>query len=146
LRFFIVKPKFFVNQSDSFDLKSVSYYNNIDNRIKLCKNKIESEEDFKMLLRKEISYAYDINIKFKSNSSYSLQDLSIMSINACTMTIKNLNQHRSIKNELIKRCSYLELKYKFSEEIKSFYEEENEIIDDLKFNEIVKNSIDRNFA
>jgi hypothetical protein len=76
-----------------------------------------------MLLLKEISYAFDINIKYKSKPSYSLQDLSIMSINACTTMMKNISQHRLIKNELIKRCSYLELKYKFREEIKSIYEE-----------------------
>jgi hypothetical protein len=140
------KPNFFVNQSDSLDLKSLSNYNNIDNRIKLCKNKIDSEEDFKMLLRKEISYAYDINIKYKSKPSYSLQDLSIMSINACTTMMKNISQHRLIKNELIKRCSYLELKYKFREEIKSIYEEENRMFEDLKLNEIIKNLIDQNFA
>ena len=62
------------------------------------------------------------------------------------MKITEKSEVGQIKNELIKRCSYLELKYKFSEEIKSIYEEENRIIEDLKFNEIVKNLIDQNFA
>jgi hypothetical protein len=138
-------PKLFVNQSESLDINSISNYNSIENTIKICKNKIESDDEFVLLFRKELSYAYDMNLKFKNKGSYTLQDYSKMSTNACTNMIKNIKgSHKLIKNELIRRCSYLELKYKFGNEIKLFYEDEYPSMEDLKLNNIVKNLIDKN--
>ncbi len=138
-------PKLFANQSEYFNVNSISNFNNIENTITICHNKIDSVEDFALLFRKELSYAYDFSIRFKNKGSYKLQDYSKMCINACTMMIKNnKGTHKLLQNELIKRCSYLELKYKFGNEIKNFYDDQNQISEDLKLNEIVKELIDQN--
>jgi len=139
-------PKLFANQSEYFNANSISNFNNIENTITICQNKIESVDDFVLLFRKELSYAYDLNMKFKNKGSNTLQDYSKMCINACTMMIKNNNKgtNKLLKKELIKRCAYLELKYKYGNEIKNFYDDHNPISEDLKLNEIVKQLIDQN--
>jgi hypothetical protein len=68
-----------------------------------------------------------------------------MSINACKNSLKNKNSiHKLIQSELIKRCAYIELKYKFTREIKKYYDEEYPEMENIKLNEIVRKIIDLN--
>jgi uncharacterized protein YfkK (UPF0435 family) len=126
------------------NLGLISSYNRIENKIEICNDYIESASHFESLIDKELTYAYEFSTR---KGKLSLNDLATMSINACRSSLKNdtKNLHNMIQSEIVKRCAYLEYKYKFSREIKNYYEEEYPEMDNIKLNEIVRKIIDINF-
>ena len=141
------------------DLSLVSYYDRIENKIKMCRNLIKNEFEFSRLVDKELTYCLELNKLNKErvkagaknkNKLNSLNDLAEVTIKACRNMIRgdyfNFKEDFNLKleNELIRRCSYGELKYKFALDIKSIYEEEFPEMDNLKLNEIVRKLTDQN--
>lgn len=133
----------FLNKEVELNLGVISFYNRIENKIEICNDYIENINHFESIIEKELTYAYEFSIR---KGKLTLNDFATMSINACKNSLKNetKNLHTTIKSELVKRCAYLEYKYKFSREIKNYYEEEYPEIDNLKLNEIVRKIIDIN--
>jgi hypothetical protein len=140
---------FFTNNL-SKDPSRISKYDHIENKIIICKNLIFDYDELSMILDKELSYAKDFNFLIKV--PLSLEDYSKFAINACKAMLTNTKSsaNNTLKNEQIRRCSYLEFKYKFNKEIRQSYIDNSHLdleldLNELKFNEIVKKIIDQNF-
>lgn len=129
--------KSFLFKEPDVNLGILSSYDRIKNKIKICHNYIESLDQLSSILDKELAYALMINLPIMQRK-LSLNDYSKLSIKACRKMLKNTRE-----SEIIKRCAYLDMKYRNYESIKSSYEDE--ITDNLKINEIVRKLIDSNF-
>jgi hypothetical protein len=134
----------FIGDDTHFNLGFISDYSMIDNKIGICKNMIEDETHLFRLLRKELSYALQLNLHYRNNKKTNLNDYTKFSIEACKSMISSENIHKVLKNELVKRCAILEFKFKFQEKLKNHYEEEYPEMDNLKLNELIKQLVDLN--
>lgn len=142
------------------EVNPISNYNFNDNKIKICTNKIQNlnnqkhnHEDkdkilyFESLFLKELSYFFDYNSKY-ANKCLNLNDKAKIAIRGCRFEIKHRLSDRNFssgasekfEDELIKRCAYLDYKYKFLNDL----EFEASKTDD-NINLIVKKYIDSNF-
>ncbi len=123
------------------NLGIVSNYNRIDNKIEICNDFIINKEHCEYIISKELTYAIEFNNR---KGKLGLNDYAEMSISACKNSLNKNSIHKLIQSELIKRCAYIELKYKFTREIKNYYDEEFPEMENIKLNEIVRKIIDLN--
>jgi len=140
------------------DIKPISNYNFTDNKITICFNRIKDNginngKENKSLITealflKEFSYFSDFNLTF-ANKKLSLSDKAKITIQACRFEIKHILKDKKLnigiaenklEDELIKRCSYLDFKYRFFDDL----EFEASKVDD-NINQLVKKHIDSNF-
>lgn len=126
-------------------LKPISNYSIIHNTITICKNLIHDEIHFRETFNKELYYSYILNTN--RNDSASINELVKITLKACRHSINSIldlksNKDEKLNVELIKRCSYNELKFKFPKEIKEFYTEYDN--NEIKLNSIIRNLIDQN--
>ena len=150
------------------EIKPISDYNFTENKISICLNRIGKTNEytnqtylkeeklifFESLFLKEFSYFYDFN-KTYSNKRINLSDKAKITINACKLQIKHKIKNENLINnnsnsqtiseinlddELIRRCSYVDFKYKFFDDI-----EFEAAKTDKSINELVKKYIDSNF-
>jgi hypothetical protein len=120
------------------NLGLISSYDKIDNEIVICSNYANSIKDLSSILDKELAYALEINSP-QMQKKLTLNDYTSFSIKACKRMLFN-----NPEMELVKRCAYLDLKYRHYNLIKSTYEEEYENMDNLKLNEVVKKLVEIN--
>lgn len=132
-----------------------SKYNNSDY------NDTIKVRNFQAIFLKEFSYFYDYN-KTYNNKKITLNEKAKMTIQACKYEVLaklklnpnefNINQRNNTKNllmqlqsnlnnELVKRCAYLELKYKFFDDLEFENSKENE----SNINELARKYVDSNF-
>jgi len=143
------------------EVNPISNYNFNENKIKICTNKIQyldnnkgnidNDRDrilyFESLLLKELSYFFDYNSNY-GNKRLNLNDKAKMAIKGCKFEInhrlREINSGNYIsekfEDELVKRCSYLDYKYKFLNDLEFEASKTNENI-----NLLVKRYIDSNF-
>lgn len=140
------------------DIRGISNYNFTENKITICFNKIKDNgrnhgKDPKSfiieaLFLKEFSYFSDFNLTY-ANKKLSLSDKAKITIQACRFEInhilkdKKLNSgifENKLEDEFIKRCSYLDFKYKFFDDLEFEASKADENI-----NQLVKRLIDSNF-
>ena len=113
-------------------------------------NKIQNENkennilEFESLFLKEFSYFYDYNKNY-SGKKMNINDKAKITLKACRFEIlhkfKNLNNKKNFNEEIIKRCAYLDFKFKFSDEVE--YEAGKS---DSNINELVRKYIDGNYV
>jgi hypothetical protein len=120
------------------NLGLISSYDKIENEILICSNYVNSIKDLSSILDKELAYALEINSPLMQKK-LTLNDYTSFSIKACKRMLSNNSEM-----ELVKRCAYLDLKYRHYYLIKSTYEEECENMDNLKLNEVVKKLVEIN--
>jgi hypothetical protein len=128
---------FFIKETP-VSLGLISSYDKIDNKIKICSNYIDSLNDLSSILEKELGYAFEINLP-EMQKKLSLNDYSRLSIKACKRML-----YKNPEMELVKRCAYLDLKYRHYNLIKFTYEDEIDDMDNLKLNDIVKKLVEIN--
>jgi len=142
------------------EVNPISSYNFSENTIKICSNKIQNQNEFKTyneekdkikfvesLILKELSYFFDYNSLY-ANKKLNLNDKAKIAIRGCKFEIKhklNENSLNSVlverfEDELVKRCAYLDYKYKFFNDLEFEASSSDENI-----NSIVKKYIDSNF-
>ncbi len=135
--------KFFSSSAEN--LRIQSSYDKNDNQITLCNNIYDNNDDILIDFKKELSISHSLNIKHKSRSNLTIQERTQIIIDSCIFGLNSKKVNKLIKNELIRRCAYIELKYKFGVAVKEFYGEDYCDMEDLKLNEIVRKLVDQNF-
>lgn len=143
------------------EINPISNYDFNENKITVCVNKMKNKIDFsrvndlnqdriiifESLLLKELSYFFDYNYNF-ANKRLNLNDKAKMVIRGCLfeqqyqINTKNSQylSNNKFRDELVKRCAYLDFKYKFFKELE--YESSKT---DENINCITKKYIDSNF-
>ncbi len=159
----ITLPKLELNHCNKYydyysEISPISNYDFAENKITICINKIKShylpenkdKENLviESLILKEFSYFCDFNTKY-SKKSIKLNDKAKLTIQACRFEIKYQIENKQfyydfyekkIEDEIVKRCSYLDFKYRFFDDLE-FESSKN----DENINLLVKNYIDTNF-
>jgi hypothetical protein len=118
-------------------LEPISNYDLITNEINICQNLV-AKEDLGRVFLKEFSYFYSFNLKY-AGKERNLNDLAQITLEACMKSYEHDNISKSVKNEIIKRCSFNEFKYKFKSEISEKY-------DTIDINNYIKKLIENNLT
>jgi hypothetical protein len=95
-------------------LEPISSYNIVTNKIHICGNLVENNLD--EVVRKEFSYFYHLNTTYAGKTLGS-NDLAKIALQSCDFSIRRAVKSPLIRQELVRRCGYSELKYKYINEV-----------------------------
>jgi hypothetical protein len=129
-----VNLKHCVRFSINSSLIPISEYDIVTNQINICANMLG--EKFKQTIRKEFSYFYDLNLKY-AGKDLNLNEYTLIALRACFKSFGDSHLSRNMKIELAKRCSFVEMKYKYGHEIIKKCEQET-------VNALIKRLIEQN--